>query len=401
MDPSRLTTLRDNDPLPPRTSSSGPRGPKVRCGQDSLTCVGKPTKENQDAVLAHASRSQMLVGVFDGHGDEGHKVSDFAKKELARHLFGDKRLHSDPGAAMREAYKLTQQGLSSGSGGDAVYSGCTAVAAYKDRDRLIIANVGDSRAVLGRTETGGHGRQGVGRLRALPLTVDQVPDRPDERARIQALNGKVHPSPIAWVPGNPGYFECAGPERVWDHSGMCGLGMSRSLGDRHMAPFVTAEPEITERRLDPHDKLLVIGSDGVWDMMQNDEAVDIAGRHSEPKAAAREITQLCKQRWHTNTQGMMQDDISCVVVHLSPDSAQGDSESQDRMVASKGREGIPPAHRPPRLPPMAQEDVGMRSGARGNSQPGRARRAPQRHQGRHGHHHNESANQVTRLQSCP
>ncbi|KAM0860578.1 hypothetical protein ACQ4PT_046468 [Festuca glaucescens] len=67
--------------------------------------------------------------------------------------------------------------LSSGQRGAIV--GSTAVVALLVRDRVVVANCGDSRAVLCR---GAH---------AVPLSEDQKPDRPDERARIEAMGGRV------------------------------------------------------------------------------------------------------------------------------------------------------------------------------------------------------------------
>ena len=46
--------------------------------------------------------------------------------------------------------------------------------------------------------------------------------------------------------------------------------MSRSLGDGILKKFgVTAEPEIREIELKEQDKIMVIGSDGIWDVLSN------------------------------------------------------------------------------------------------------------------------------------
>jgi len=71
-----------------------------------------------------------------------------------------------------------------------------------------------------------------------------------------------------------------------------------------------------ERKLDANDKLLVLGSDGIWDQVSSAEAVAIASRHKDPKKAAREIAGVARQRWEDNTQGQLSDDITAVVVRL-------------------------------------------------------------------------------------
>lgn len=109
----------------------------------------------------------------------------------------------------------------------------------------------------------------------------------------------------------------AGPERVMDKQGMGGLAMSRSLGDLRLHPYVISQPEVVERKLDSRDKVLVLASDGVWDHVSSQEAVDIAGKFDDPKAAAREITGIARHRWQIATEGQMSDDITAVVVRLN------------------------------------------------------------------------------------
>uniref|UniRef100_A0A2P2MHS4 PPM-type phosphatase domain-containing protein n=1 Tax=Rhizophora mucronata TaxID=61149 RepID=A0A2P2MHS4_RHIMU len=62
---------------------------------------------------------------------------------------------------------------------DFSFGGTTAVVALLTPEHIVVANCGDSRAVLCR---GG---------KAVPLSVDHKPDRPDEHARITAAGGRV------------------------------------------------------------------------------------------------------------------------------------------------------------------------------------------------------------------
>jgi len=288
--------------------------------------------ENQDAYVAssNASGSKSLVGVFDGHGEKGHKISEFARQALAKNLFGHKDFHQNPGRALEGAYVETQKQIESRHGRDALQSGTTAVAAYQHRDKLFIANVGDSRAVLGRRKDL---QPASTELQAIDLSDDQKPGRPDERKRIQEQGGVVQQSaiPMQQSPGGPVRFMRLGPERVWDKNGQCGLAVARSLGDLSMRPFVSSQPEISERKLDPRDKVLILGSDGVWDHMNSQEAVAIASRHKEPSRAAREIASLAQQRWKSETGGMMADDITAVVVNLDHESLSSSPAALARL----------------------------------------------------------------------
>ncbi|XP_019191848.1 PREDICTED: probable protein phosphatase 2C 75 [Ipomoea nil] len=122
--------------------------------------------------------------------------------------------------------------------------GSTAAVVVLTDEHIVVANCGDSRAVLSR------------RGRALPLSVDHKPNRPDELARIEALGGRVIYSHGARVEGI--------------------LAMSRAIGDRFLRPFVIPEPEVTLTRRGPEDEFLVLGSDGLWDVMPNEMVCDVA-----------------------------------------------------------------------------------------------------------------------------
>uniref|UniRef100_A0A0D6QXN3 protein-serine/threonine phosphatase n=1 Tax=Araucaria cunninghamii TaxID=56994 RepID=A0A0D6QXN3_ARACU len=125
-------------------------------------------------------------------------------------------------------------------------SGTTAVVAVVGRNEIAVANCGDSRAVLSRG--------GV----AMPLTLDHKPERADEAARIEAAGGRV----IFWN----GY-------RVFGV-----LATSRAIGDRYLKPYVISEPEVTFVSRFPEDECLILASDGLWDVVSNETACEIAHR---------------------------------------------------------------------------------------------------------------------------
>uniref|UniRef100_A0ACD5V837 Uncharacterized protein n=1 Tax=Avena sativa TaxID=4498 RepID=A0ACD5V837_AVESA len=122
--------------------------------------------------------------------------------------------------------------------------GSTAVVALLVRDRVIVANCGDSRAVLCRG------------ARAVPLSMDHKPDRPDERARIEAVGGQV--------------VFLDGP-RV---GGI--LAMSRAIGHEILKPEVICEPKIMITIRSDDDDFLILASDGLWDVISNKMACDVA-----------------------------------------------------------------------------------------------------------------------------
>ncbi|XP_002441544.1 probable protein phosphatase 2C 51 [Sorghum bicolor] len=133
--------------------------------------------------------------------------------------------------------------------------GSTAVVAVVGQRRIVVANCGDSRAVLSRG--------GV----AVPLSTDHKPDRPDEMQRVEAAGGRV----INWN----GY-------RV-----LGVLATSRSIGDYYLKPYVSAEPEVTVVERTEQDEFLILASDGLWDVVSNEMACKIARNCLNGRAASK------------------------------------------------------------------------------------------------------------------
>ncbi|KXG22151.1 probable protein phosphatase 2C 49 [Sorghum bicolor] len=123
------------------------------------------------------------------------------------------------------------------------HAGSTAVVAVVSPTSVVVANAGDSRAVLSRA--------GV----PVPLSVDHKPDRQDELERIQEAGGRVI---------------------YWDGARVLGvLAMSRAIGDGYLKPFVTAEPEVAVTERTDDDECLILASDGLWDVVTNEMACDV------------------------------------------------------------------------------------------------------------------------------
>ncbi|XP_031274022.1 protein phosphatase 2C 37 [Pistacia vera] len=233
-----------------------------------MTSVCGRRRDMEDAVSIRTSfyrkkgsvsANTHFFGVFDGHGCSHvamkckDRLHEIVKEELEACNEEETVEWKD---AMERSYERMDkevQGLTEKSKisscrcelqtpqCDAV--GSTAVVAVVTPDKIVVSNCGDSRAVLCRN--------GV----AVPLSSDHKPDRPDELLRIQEAGGRV----IYWE----------GPRVL----GV--LAMSRAIGDNYLKPFVIPEPEVmvTERTTD--DECLILASDGLWDVVSNDTAVNV------------------------------------------------------------------------------------------------------------------------------
>jgi len=184
-----------------------------------------------------------FFGVFDGHG--GRKAADFAAEFLAEFATRDLVSQDDKVAALfREAFLLADKQFCETAEREGFGDGTTALVSYLRDGRMWVANVGDSRAVL---SCGGVARA---------VTEDHRPDRETEQRRIESKGGTV--------------FHLG----RWRVEGV--LAVTRAIGDKDLKKCVTAHPDVYDIELTNQDELLILASDGLWDVMSNQEAVDIA-----------------------------------------------------------------------------------------------------------------------------
>ncbi|KAL6351623.1 hypothetical protein AAG906_040977 [Vitis piasezkii] len=177
------------------------------------------------------SSNKGFFGVYDGHG--GKMAADFVVENLHTNIF-EKLENCAEDATKEEAVKagylktdeeFLKQGLSSGA--------CCVTALIEGKE-IVISNLGDCRAVLCRG--------GV----AEALTKDH----------------------------RGGYVEIH--RGAWRIHGV--LSVSRSIGDAHLKAWVSAEPDTKILHLTPDMQFLVLASDGLWEKVGNQEAVDTVMR---------------------------------------------------------------------------------------------------------------------------
>jgi len=215
-----------------------------------------------------------LFGVFDGHG--GAKVAEYVKENLFNNLVSHPKFMSDTKVAIDDAYKSTDsEFLESDSSQN--QCGSTASTAVLVGDRLFVANVGDSRAIICREGN------------AIPVSKDHKPDQTDERQRIEGAGGFV-----MWA-------------GTWRVGGV--LAVSRAFGDKLLKQYVVVDPEIREEAVDDTLEFLILASDGLWDVVSNEEAVAMTRSIQDPEEAAKKLLQEAYKRESS-------DNITCVVVRF-------------------------------------------------------------------------------------
>ncbi len=244
---------------------------------------GVAAKINQDrgcVVFPFANNeNQVLFAVLDGHGEYGDLISNYTMMELKTQLEVHPDLKNSPSKALKETFLSVNDSLCNIYAAEAEYSGTTVVAALIREGHIWIANVGDSRIVLAKHVPDGELNNAS--VNAKDLSNDHNPNSPEEEKRILGMGGYVS------LPPEPGLSA-----RVWLDPAMtqAGLAMARSIGDLAVKPIgVIAEPEITEYDIASEDRFIILASDGVWEFLSSQDAVDIVQEKIGRRIIARAV----------------------------------------------------------------------------------------------------------------
>lgn len=300
----------------------------------------KNSAPNQDRAFCMdlCGRSTEMFAVFDGHGECGHTVAELCCEVLPKLLLrGMAQTGMLPGILMPNDATCNQPDLREVASKsfeemhamvealttvnldaekepnqiDGRSSGTTGtVVMMLPGQRLLVGNVGDSSAVFGRRRRG-RGLDDYGPWNVTELTRDHKPDVPDEQRRIEEAGAKVVSV------GN----ETLKVSRVYtDHQFWPSINMSRSIGDLHahtQGLSAKGEVSIMDKLWNPEteDAVLILASDGIWDVMDGAMAASIAaqelGNGGDPAAA------LCAEaldRWiRRGLPGSYSDDITALV----------------------------------------------------------------------------------------
>ncbi|ERN03254.1 probable protein phosphatase 2C 47 [Amborella trichopoda] len=304
-----------------RSGSFSDIGP-VRCMEDEHIRI-----DDLAMHLGSMFRCPMpsaFYGVFDGHG--GPDASAFMRKNALRFFFHDtdfpQALVADDTFiegmenSVREAFLTADLALGSDCSISSS-SGTTVLTALIFGRLLLVANAGDCRAVLCR------------KGEAVDMSHDHKPLSPSERQRVESCNASVD---------DGGYL-----------NGL--LGVTRALGDWDIKGSPTAastspliaEPEFRRTLLSEDDEFLIMGCDGIWDVMTSEKAVGIVRRglrrHNDPERCARELV-MEALRLHTF------DNLTVIVVCFSSPSSIGPGassfceHSRPRLLCSLSPEAL-------------------------------------------------------------
>ena len=375
-----------------------------------------PSKPNQDAFfMKHdPNTSSLIIACFDGHGQYGHDVSRYCKKYLEKYLCLHPTFSCDVKRAVMETIVHLDKSMLASPSLNTMFSGTTMSLIIIRGTLVYVANIGDSRVVLGHSgrpkpsinisssgstteeerESNNPSRQQSpsnvpsyqpsplmlerkspttvtvpvmspprstltsawnafnmskvdqllpslpnllsntstkSNIITLPLSIDHKPDNAGEKQRIERNGGRVK--------------LVQGTSRVYlTTDDIPGLAMSRSLGDfiAHSVG-VSSVPDFFEydlnelhsvgnsatAQLHEHSgrrmlvrSVLLIGTDGIYDMISNEAAIAMAFNHwGDPAAATEAIVDHTREKWFKRWK--LADDTTICIVNLEHTTSIG------------------------------------------------------------------------------
>ncbi|KAJ6302563.1 hypothetical protein OIU77_016623 [Salix suchowensis] len=319
---------------------------KQHASGDYSIAVVQANSNLEDQSQVFTSPSATYIGVYDGHG--GPEASRFVNKHLFHFMHKFSKEHGGLSAdVIKKAFNATEEEFchlvkrslplkpqiaSVGS--------CCLVGAISN-DVLYVANLGDSRAVLGRRVDEDKKKTVV----AERLSTDHNVADEEVRKEVEAL----HPDDSHIVVYTRG---------VWRIKGI--IQVSRSIGDVYLKkpefnrdpiyqqfgnpiplkrPVMTAEPSIARRKLRSEDLFLIFASDGLWEQLTDEAAVEIVFKNPRAgiakrlvRAAIQEAAKKREMRYNDikkiekGIRRHFHDDITVIVIYL--DHQKGSSNGR-------------------------------------------------------------------------
>ncbi|XP_024972629.1 probable protein phosphatase 2C 12 [Cynara cardunculus var. scolymus] len=268
--------------------------PEIISGQANQSKKGEDftlIKSECQRVLGDGVTTYSVFGVLDGHN--GSAAAIYTKENLLNNVLGaippdlnrDEWIAVLPRALVAGFVKTDKDFQEKGQ-----LSGTTVTFVIIEGFVVTVASVGDSRCILESVDGSLH-----------YLSADhRFEDNEEETERVTASGGEVGRL-------NTGGGTQIGPLRCWP-GGLC---LSRSIGDLDVGEFIVPVPYVKQVKLSSAGGRLIIASDGVWDALSAEAALDCC-RGMPPDAAAAQVVKEAVQ-----PKGL-RDDTTCMVVDILP-----------------------------------------------------------------------------------
>jgi serine/threonine protein phosphatase PrpC len=259
---------------------------------------GQQQQQLTTTTTTTSSPPPLFIAVIcDGHGIHGEHISSLIKRLTTSHI-----LLSHVNNSTHNNFHTISSTLQNELPTESLESGTTCVILIIDvYYKITCYNVGDSRCIGYQTNKNNQ-QPGI-----IQLTQDHKPDSQQELQRIRKLGGVVK-------------------KRPGDVARVAGLALSRSFGDFYARNSgVIYDPEITIFDSIEEFKFLILASDGVYDMMNNEEIIEFINEKRKKTTTtttttvgiiAQELVAHCRKLWLHDTNGRYCDDITVIIIDL-------------------------------------------------------------------------------------
>ena len=277
-------------------------------------------KINQDSYLilegVNGLKDFNIFGVFDGHGPEGHLISQFITRYFQLEFKNNKliknikdiniiydKIRSNNFRMIKDIF-INADNILRDQEIESRNSGTTCIIVIHIGEHIICANSGDSRAILI------YDKYKKNNYKVFPLSVDSKPELKEEKDRIYKRGGIVEKI-------RDQYGQEIGPYRVWNkYKEYPGLAMSRSIGDFSGKNLgIIPDPQIIETNFGININYIVICSDGVWEFLDNDDVMKIGNKfykENNPRGFCEEVVEYSTKCW--KKEDVVIDDITILAV---------------------------------------------------------------------------------------
>lgn len=272
-------------------------------------------------IMPNFAQNTHFFGVYDGAGPQGHEVANRVETTMRGHIEKSyKRLISfkkdeDYKKFLQESFKVIQEDLEASKlDYNNTKSGACCLCMLISGNMVYLANVGNCRGVLCTTK-----KEGI--KVPVDISYDHTLENLRERDRCLRAGAKIGPSPPS------GKQKVLGPERIWNNDDGPGVTTTRMVGVNNFG--IIGDPEIVSFEIKGADKFLVLGSDGLWDVLGSKDVVDFVCSAEEKKNVSEDLVTRARKVWEgeygnsefkfvgDNVNQRCPDDISVVIVYLN------------------------------------------------------------------------------------
>ncbi|MCQ2820472.1 MAG: protein phosphatase 2C domain-containing protein [archaeon] len=277
-----------------------------------ITSQGNVRDYNEDTITAKLINDFFFFAVYDGHGGNGCSI--FLRDYLHTYIqnFSTKAI-KDAIDEAENTFEITKA-LNSDSTSIIDASGSCGVMTLIKGNKCIIANVGDSRLVVFKSN------------KVDFYTEDHKPNSDIEKARIEKAGGKLYQTQTLFPLYQNG-VQIEPPWRVLPGR----LSVSRTFGDIEaknpkfggMKGVVAALPDITEIEITEDTHFICLACDGIYDVLSNEEILECAKmvlREYKNEDISKKTKEIANMVIKAAMAKDSFDNISCVIIAFNLDN---------------------------------------------------------------------------------